>query len=556
MSPRLIWKVLLFTTVISLAGACAPAATPAAPTKAPPTAPAAVPRPGESPVATAAPTSVSKPEPAASPKPVASTPASAPSPKRGGALRVGVPVDPQTLDPHLNSRRPDAYVLRALYNGLLDFDKDLRLVPDLAESWDSPDSTTFVFKIRQGVKFQDGTDLDAAAIKANLTRIMDPNTKAVNGPNFAPIKDIQAPDKATLKLTLSTPLASLLYLLAEQASLIVSPTAIQKYGKDLARNPVGTGPFQFVEWKDGDHVTVKRFDGYWEKGLPYLDQMVFSIAPDEAVRLINLRSGNLDVMMDVPYKDVDALQQGGEWNYWQALGSYYEMRFNMSKPPFDNKALRQAVSYAIDRDAVVKTVLWGHGQPGVGPVAPTLWAFNKSQQGYTHDLNKARQKLAEGGQPNGFQFDMDVRNVPAFQRWAEMVKFQLSEVGIDAQLNIMETVALTQRESSKQFTANGGLISPRSDPDTILYTFYNTKGSQNIGYSSAKVDDLLDRARSTTNIEERKQLYNQAEAIIIDDAPRAWIAYYPETAATAKAVQGFVFVGDGTMRLKGTWLDK
>ncbi len=353
----------------------------------------------------AAPTAASQPSKPAS----TAAPTQAATPTRGGTLTVGAFAAIGTLDPHLMGGVAEREVGMAVFDTFFDVDKKGNIIPQLVESKEQPDATTLILHLRKGVKFHDGTDFNADVAKWNLERVLNPDTKSPRRSELSAIKEIQVVDPATIKLLLKTPAGGLLGAMTDRGTMMCSPTAIQKYGADFTRHPVGTGPFQFVEWVPGDHVTIKRFDGYWQQGLPYLDQIVFRELVDDGVRASALRAGTIDTMDMLAPKDVATMKAVKGISISEAPGQrIVRLEFNVKKPPFDNKALRQAVAWAIDKDAILKNVYFGIGAVGGNAaVTPAGWAYDSSLTPYyPRDVNKAKQKLAEGGKPGGFSFSM------------------------------------------------------------------------------------------------------------------------------------------------------
>src|SRR5712692_461708 len=225
-------------------------------------------------------------------------------PKKGGTLKVALDSDIIGIDPHGASAGVDRNVYTAIYNGLVAPDKNLTIVADLAESWTTPDPRTYVFKLRPNVKFHDGTACDAAAVKKNFDWILDPANASARRSEIVDIEQVAVDDPLTVRISLKNAFAPFLSIISDRAGYIVSPTARDKFGKDYPRNPVGTGPFQFVEWIKDDHATFKRFEGYFESGIPYLDQITYRPIPDLSVALTELKTGNVDFLYQVDPKDV------------------------------------------------------------------------------------------------------------------------------------------------------------------------------------------------------------------------------------------------------------
>ena len=487
-------------------------------------------------------------------------------PARGGTLRVALAEDFATLDPHAPSAGVDRHVMHAIYDPLVDVDEKLAPIPVLAESWTTPDPVTYIFKLRQGVKFHDGTDFDAEAMKWNIDRVLDPATKSQRASELASVKETSVTDKYTLKISLKSPFPGLFAVFADRV-LPVSPTAAQKFGADFARNPVGAGPFQFVDWVKGDHLGLKRFEGYWGKDsagrqLPYLDGVTFKFLTDDSTRLTALRTDNADLADRVAPKDVASVKADTNLVYSEILGpGYNQIYFNTSRPPFDNKALRQAFGYAIDRQAIHRAVYLGTGQVGEAVIPPSHRYTDPGFKffGETANLDMAKRKLAEGGKPTGYEFNFEVFNAPLDLQLAELMKAQLQQVGIVAKIMPSESSALITRLTSRAhdyFTFRSSFVG-RVDMDVAMHPAFTCGGSSNyMEYCNAAVDQLLNKARSSTNDDERKELYRQAQKIIVEDAPLVIMHYDALGRGLRKSVAGFVPIPDGILRFRDISLAK
>jgi peptide/nickel transport system substrate-binding protein len=557
-----IYRLLVLAMVATLVAACAPAAPPA-PTAAP-----------SKPAEAAKPTEAAKPAAAAKPAEVkpAASPAAAPVPqptvsgaaaakpadgiRKGGTLRVGLYSDPGGLDPHILATKASSQVFKSVYNTLVGLDADLRLVPELAESWETPDPKTYVLKLRKGVKFHDGADFNAAAAKANLDRILDPATKSPVAADISTVASVEAGDEFTLKLTLKQPDAALLTSLSGYPGTMISPTAIQKFGADLARNPVGTGPFQFVEYVKDDHITVKKFAGYWDAGKPHLDEVIFKPIPDDAVKLSTLRANGVDIIDTVEPRAGSQLRGGRELVFMERPTLDYSwIILNMTTAPFDNKALRQAMAWGIDRDVVVKALLFESGAPAQSPFSPTSWAHDPSFKPYKRDVAQAKAKLAEGGMPQGFKAPFQVVNRPLNIQMGQVFKEQLAEVGIDLEIEVVEQAAHVSNRREGKFVASANFWTGRPDPDGNVFNWFHSTGGQNYAkYNSPKVDDLLLKARSSLNQEERKGLYLELAKVLADDVPMVFLYHEYARQAASPKVQGYKLAPDALYRLADTWL--
>jgi peptide/nickel transport system substrate-binding protein len=473
---------------------------------------------------------------------------------RGGTLRVGYFQNPTSLDPAFATSLADRNFYFNIYDTLVGQDQTGKPSPGLATSWTvTPDAKTYTFKLRSDVKFTDGTAFDADAAKYNLDRILD---KATASPLAGPIQSIQsveAIDPQTLKVTLSTPLAPLLGYLSLNQGMMLSPTALKALGKDFSRKPVGTGPFKLAEWVQDDHVTLERNSNYWDAGKPLLDRILFQIIPDSTVRFTSLQAGNLDFVFSPPPQNLPQLRQpGAELQLLEQPSiSFYEIRLNNKRPPFDNMALRQALWYAIDPSVTLKNVLFNNGVVVPGPIAPTSWAFDPGFKRPGPDAAMAKQKLADGGKPDGYEFTYDVRNLPPHPQMAEVWAAQAAAVGIKMNLHVEEVSTLLDALFKRDYEASDGIAVHTPDPDFVLYGYYGCGQPTNqTDYCNNDLDALLLQARASTDVAERTKLYQQAQQTMVAEASRIPLIFGNDNFVMTKAVQGVQLYVDGNLRAK------
>lgn len=480
------------------------------------------------------------------------------TPSKGGTLTVALPSDIIGIDPHGASAGVDRNIYTTVYNGLVTVDKDLKIVPDLAESWTTPDDKTYVFKLRAGVKFHDGTPCDATAVKKNFDWILDTSNASPRRSEIADIQEVTAEDATTVKIALKNPFAPFLSIISDRAGYIVSPAAREKFGKDYSRNPVGTGPYQFVEWIKDDRVTFKRFDGYWEKDVAYLDQITYRPVPDASVALTDLKTGNVDFLYSVDPKDVADIKKTSNLAYLEGPGVGYQgFWVNMAKGPLATKALREAFSLALDREELLAAAYFGIGQIANGPIPPSSWAYDATLPVVKRDLAQAKAKLAEGGQAGGFKMVLKTSNTPLQQKITQLVQAQLKEIGIEVQIQTLEFGALLKAGEQNDFDALSLGWSGRIDPDGNVEPIFGSKGAFNYGkYSSPEIDTLITRARQTAGQDERKKVYQELARKINDDVAYAFTYFPPTSFAAVTSVKGFEVTPDGLMRFKKTWLSK
>lgn len=543
---------------IPLLQGCGQTAPPPAPkVDAPTTAPAAKPMEVAKPAAEARPTTEAKPATEAKPTAAAQAAPPAPpagTPKRGGRLRVALNSEPTNLDPHTSTGTVDTYVQRQVFDPLVDLDESLHPVPVLAQAWEQPDPTTLVFKLRPGVKFHDGTDLDATVVKWHFDRQLDPATKAFNRSLLESIKTVEAVDTTTVRLLLKEPDPALVSIIANSgAGRVVPKSAFDKFGDEgLLRNPIGTGPFKFVEWVQGNQITLRRNENYWQKDLPHLDEIVFRAVPDSGVKLTELRTGNSDFIDDFLVRDANSLKNDPSFEVSMLPGlGYLRIELNHSKPPFDNTALRQAFAAAVNRTAVDRVVFLGSGAIAQGPIPPNSWAFDKEHRGWgpTANAELARQKLAEGGQPNGFKFTFDTNSPTQRVQVSQLIQEQLRQVGMELEILILEPGPYGARRPSLEYVSRLATWSGRADPIGNMYSHFVTKGGNNFGaYSNPEVDKQLEIARTSLNRDERIRAFHAAQKIISDDAPVVFLYHEPWIRAWTKKLQNYKPISDGLAR--------
>lgn len=486
------------------------------------------------------------------------TGARAQGPVMGGTLRVGLDAGAKSFDPHFSLQWPERYVMYAVYNTLVGLDKDLNVIPELAKSWDiSRDGRTITFHLQTGVKFHDGTDFDAEVVRWNIERIKDPKNKSPQRLVLDAIERVEVVDKATVRLHLREPFSPLLPSLAIYPGFIVSPAAVAKYGADFPRHPVGTGPFRFVEWVTDSRVVLERFGGYWAKGKPYLDRIEFRIVPDPTVRTVMLRSGELDLTDGIKARDIPTLEADPNVR----LAKLDSLRFTglqwrVDQPPFDNKALRQAIACAIDRKQIKEAIYSGTGRVATHPDGGGWW-YDLTIQGCDANPELAKKKLAEAGHPNGFRHRFSVSNTADEVLLTELIQQQLAKAGIQMDLELVNPAERYARVIEGKINWTHTFWSPRPDPHIRFYNLFHSKGFDNTTkYSNPEVDKLLAEAAATYDVKARKALYNRLERIIVDDAPYVFLHWPQITAGMNRRVQNFVWIPDLILRVRELWLMK
>jgi peptide/nickel transport system substrate-binding protein len=477
--------------------------------------------------------------------------ATAQRPVRGGTLTAVMASDPVTFDPVRVQDVASTLVLELVADTLFEVEKDGTIVGRLVERSENPAPNVYVWTLRKGIIFQDGTPLDAEAVKFNLERHMA-DEKAITRTTVREITAVEVLDPTTVKVTLRGPFAPFLNKLTGSAGVILSPAAVQKLGQGLQRDltGAGSGPFKFVEWKKDTQITLERNETYWKKDadggqLPYLDRVLLKPFPDENVRLLNLTTGEADVLLgNPPLKDAADLRRSNALTLRDLPGQGMSViSLFTEKEPFNNPALRRALSYAIDREQIVQTVYFGNGRVADTPIPETIgWAYDKEFRPYAkQNIAKAKEELAAAGKPGGFTFTLQVpSNSPQTLQLAELMKDQVKAAGIEMEIQSVEFATIIANANRGEYQAFALGFSGGLDPDDYLYALYYTKAGQNLGrYSNPAVDRLLDEARTALDRGRRAEAYKQVVRLLAEDQPV--ITYYsgPQLRTTRKAVQDF-----------------
>ncbi len=506
--------------------------------------------------------SAGAPTPASPGAPASTGAAPTAAPKTGGTLHISTDGDWVTFDPATYNNITDREMLYPIYDSLLAMDENLNVVPELARTWqESSDGLTWTFTLAKGVKFQDGTDFNAQAVKFNLDRILNPETQSRLRQELTDIKEVQVVDDYTFKVVLNQPFTPLLGWFAEVPGMMSSPTAIQKWGKDYGKHPVGAGPFELVEQVKSDHATFKRFKDYWQQGLPYVDQIEYKPIADPTARLAGLKSGVLEVIDAIPADQIGPLKSSGSAKIYQLTGSRWPMiRLNFKKGPLANKSVRQALSLAIDRDAIVKAIYSGNAAPAYGPIAPVYKAVYDpavEQYGFKRDVQAAKQKLAEGGQPNGFSLALDVQGTSDQVRLGELLKAQLADIGVNVEITSFDVNTVTDRLKKGEFQASVGSWTLRPDVDGAVYRHFRSGTAFNyLGYQNPQVDQLLDKTRSLPPGDDRVKAFRDVQKLIVDDAPWIFLVWENQAFASSNAVSGLPLIPDALVRPRTASLNK
>jgi len=469
------------------------------------------------------------------------------TPAYGDTLVEGSIGEPSTLIPLLAADSASHSVAALIYNGLVKYDKNLNLAGDLAERWEiSPDGLTITFFLRKGVKWHDGHELTSRDVLYTYKTIIDPKTPTAYAEDFLQVQSAEAPDAYSFRVRYAKPFAPAL----ASWGLSILPAHLLE-GQDitksaLGRKPVGTGPYRFREWLPGQRLVLDSFAEYFE-GRPFINSRVFRIIPDSSTMYMELKAGGIDMMSLTPVQftrqtnSAEFLSRFNKYSY--PVPSYTYLGYNLKKPLFADKRVRQAITSALNKDELVHGVLFGLGQAAHGPFQPGTWAHNPELHPFPYDPARAQQLLAEAGwrerDRNGilikdgkpFRFTI-MTNQGNEQRIksAQIIQYRLKKIGIDVNIRVLEWASLlTNYIDTRNFEVLLMGWSLSQDPDQFDIWHSSKTGPKELNFTSYRndeVDRLLIEARGTFDIRKRKACYYRMQEIIADEQPYTFL-YVP-----------------------------
>jgi peptide/nickel transport system substrate-binding protein len=478
-----------------------------------------------------------------------------------GTLVVGLVAEPTSLDPGQLTDINSMKLLGAMYDTLVRFKPNsFDLAPSLATSWDiSGDLMTYTFKLRQGVKFHDGTDFNADAVKFTYDRLLDPNNAfADTGPfpfaagYYGSIAQTNVLDPFTVQFQLKRQDAALINAFTLNTGRIVSPAAVQKSRKNFAQNPVGTCPFKFVGWDHDVRIALAANPDYWD-GAPALSQMVFRPLADEQTRITEFLSGGVDLIFDVPPDNIDQVQNTSNATFLAQPGPHvWWVTLNTKRPPFDNPLVRQAVNFAVNKDALTNDILKGTGTPSVGPIPPAItWAYTDQVTQYPYNPSQAQALLQQAGValPMNLTFWVTESGsgMQSPKTMGTAIQADLAAVGINAQIQTYEWGAyLNKYGSGLAGDADMAELSWMFDsgdpahmlPNNLYGPSCSPKGFNGGCYQNTQVDQLMDDALKINDREGRGAIYRQIQGVVATDAPWIFVDNQIQNAAISTRISG------------------
>lgn len=493
-----------------------------------------------------------------SPQPVETTKANS-APAHGDTFIEASIGDASNLLPVLSSDSASSDISGLVYNGLVRYDKDLKIEGELAESWEiSEDNLTITFKLRKGVKWHDGTPFTSADVLFNYQLYTDPKTPTAYAESFKQVATAETPDPYTFRVSYTEPYAPALI----SWGMSVHPKHLLE-GKDitkspLSRAPIGTGPYMMKEWSSGEKIVLEANPDYFE-GQPYIKRVVYRVIPDQSTQFLELKTGSLDFMGLTPLQfdrqtDTAAFKRMfSKYNYLNFGYSY--LGYNLNRPLFQDKRVRQALTFAIDKQEIIDGVLLGYGRAATGPYKPDTWVYNAKIKKYDYNPSKAKELLAEAGwldtdadgilEKDGKPFAFTIvtnQGNDLRAKSGEIIQRRFRQIGVDVQLRVIEWATFLKEfinPGNFDATILGWTGGPEPDQYNIWHSSKTGPRQLNfVGFKNAEVDELLERGRRTFDQQERKRYYDRFQEILADEQPYTFL-YIPEALpALAKRFKG------------------
>lgn len=473
------------------------------------------------------------------------------APEYKDTLTFGQGADVTSLDPHVGKETPAVAVTNHIYDTLVVLTEDGGIEPQIAESWEQIDDVTYEFKIREGIKFHDGSDLTAEDVKFSLDRAI---ASAAVSYIVDFIDSVEVIDEYNVRITTDAPYAPTLRNLGVPFAAIVSKNAVEADPDHFKKSPIGSGPYKFVEWKQSESVTLVANEDYYA-GAPKTQNLVMKVIPEASQRTTALETNEIDIAYDIQPNDISKIQEKDGLTLFEAPPyTCYYVSMNMNKAPFDNQLVRDAINMAIDRDMIVETMVFGAGIPADNIIAPDVFGYY-SPGAYEYDPEGAKALLAEAGYPDGFSTKIVVNDNQSRVEVCTVIQSMLKEIGIDCEVEIMEFGSFINHTSNGNHDmAYFGWITSTTDGD---YTFYSLEHSSQQGaagnrtfINDPEVDALVEAGRSSADEEVRLAAYKDLAIKLKEINNNAPIMYTSLTAGANDKVEGFVMDPIGYHRLQ------
>ncbi len=484
-------------------------------------------------------------------------------------LTIALDTNPTNLDPRLATDLNSARVYQIVTNGLVKKDPQLNIVPDLAERWENPDDKTYVFYLRKGVKFHDGSEFTAEDVKYTFESILDPELKSPHAAVYQKIDHIELVDSYTVKFVMKEVFSP--FLIEMIMPIVPKNTLETMEGKVFTTTLSGTGPFKLVEWTSDEQLVFEANPDYFE-GAPKLAKVIYRIIPDETVRFLELKQGGIDFVQNAIAPDLVpvAEQTPGLTVLAKESVVINYLGFNLNDPVLSNAKVRQAMAYAIDRQAMIDYLLNGQATAATGLLSPANWAYESDVQTYSYDVEKAKALLDEAGYPDPDGDGPQARLKITYKtstgdlniRIGEVLQDQLKKIGIE----VSEIQSFEWAKFYNDVIAGNFQIYPLrwvgiTEPDILHSIFHSSmippNGRNRGHYANPRIDELTDQARLVLDVQERKQLYSEIQKILAEDLPYVFLWYPHNIVVMDEKVKGFVLYPEGNFAsFKDMWIEE
>ncbi|MBM7558039.1 ABC transporter substrate-binding protein [Halanaerobacter jeridensis] len=502
--------------------------------------------------------------------------------KMGGTFYGRLGANPPDLDPAHSTDTTSSRVVRNVFDGLVKYNEDLEVQPAIAKDWESSENgTEWIFHLREGVKFHNGREVKASDVVYSFSRLLDPETKSERAWLFEnvvgakafqngeadSVKGLKAVDEYTVKISLKEPFAPFLSMLCMENASIVPKEVIAEKGDGFGQHPVGAGPFEFKSWKQDSKLVLEKNEDYYEDNRPYLDKVVYRIIVEGTSAFPEYEQGNIyEFDADIPDGQMERVMDSegefaNEYRQIDRLGTYY-LAINNQKEPFNNKKVRKAMNYAVNKEVIAKVVRNGTVNPANGILPPGMPGYNSDLKGYPYNIEKAKELLKEAGYPDGLpgEYKIIYNTSKQHQRNLEAVQRNLKQIGINVKLVNMDWGTVLSKADKGSFTLmRMGWIADYPDPDNFLHVLFHSKnagaGGNYAFYKNEDIDKKLEKARKMDRGEERLDLYQEIEKELINDAPWVPIYYYSTPVLVQSFVHDYVFTGQTPLPLTDVWVE-
>lgn len=449
--------------------------------------------------------------------------------------------DVTSFDPHIGKETPAITVTDQIFDTLTITADDMSVQPGIAENWEQLSDTSYKFNIKKGIKFHNGEILTAEDVKFSLDRAIASSYVSYIV-NF--ISDVEVVDENTVIVNTHEPYAPILMNLAHPSTAIVCKSAVEADPEGIKTHPIGCGPYKFVEWKQGDSVKLEAFEDYYF-GAPVTKNIVMRVIPENAQRTIALETGEIDIAYNLSVNDVERVKESEKLELLTTkTSSVGYISFNTEKAPFNDVKARQAIAYAIDKQLIVDTLLYGQGAVANSVISEVVFGGVKGLEGLEYDPEKAKQLLKEAGVKDGTEFTISVNDNQVRIETCQVIQGMLNEVGLNLKIEVLEFGALIEKTTNKQHDmAFFGWVTSTSDADYTYYPLFHSSmhgapGNRSF-YNNPKIDKLIEAGRSNPDYSEREKTYKEIAEVLADEVPSLPIFFQNMSVGITNKAEGF-----------------